>query len=265
MQEGALPEARAALNESVSFSDQNPTRHDPAPFVGSASCAECHREKFQERRGSRHARTFHRAADLGDLTLPPRSLPDPGRVTVAHTLRKAGDRLEQVTQTPEKVFQAVADYAFGSGDRGLTLVGHEASGQKLELRSSIYGDGKQSIWDVTSGHPQHPTNARDFLGMPLNEDTVGRCLLCHVTNPRAVLENSGPEAADHAIGCEKCHGPGGNHLLAVAGEFPDLAIARPSLTSGSQRGSDLRTVPQPSWRVRFSRRIRRRFDFKAPP
>ena len=46
--------------------------------------------------------------------------------------------------------------------------------------------------------------------------------------------DAGPEAADRAIGCEKCHGPGGNHLLAVAARFPDLAIARPSLASGAR-------------------------------
>ena len=57
----------------------------------------------------------------------------------------------------------------------------------------------------------------------------------------AVLSESGPEAADRAIGCEKCHGPGGNHLLAVnapdAKDDPsiflrDMAIARPSTTYG---------------------------------
>ena len=70
--------------------------------------------------------------------------------------------------------------------------------------------------------------------MPLTEDAVRRCLSCHVTNPQALLGNSGPEAADHSIGCEKCHGPGGNHLLAIAAKFPDLAIARPNLASGAR-------------------------------
>ena len=76
--------------------------------------------------------------------------------------------------------------------------------------------------------PRIPRRPADYLGMPLTEDAVRRCFSCHVTNPQAVLETSGPEAADHAIGCEKCHGPGGNHVLAVAAKFPDLAIARPA-------------------------------------
>ncbi len=43
-----------------------------------------------------------------------------------------------------------------------------------------------------------------------------------------------PEAADHGIGCERCHGPGGAHLQAVESQFPDLAIARPRLAPADQ-------------------------------
>ncbi len=75
--------------------------------------------------------------------------------------------------------------------------------------------------------PQPSTSAS-----ALTADAVRRCVLCHVTDPRATLEQTGPTASDHGIGCERCHGPGGNHVLAVATGFPDLAIARPSLVSG---------------------------------
>ena len=92
----------------------------------------------------------------------------------------------------------------------------------------------RAVWDVTSGHNPHPPMDQGFLGLTLTEDAVQRCFSCHVTNPQAVLSATGPEAADHAIGCEKCHGPGGNHLLAVNARFPDLAIARPSLASGAR-------------------------------
>jgi hypothetical protein len=34
----------------------------------------------------------------------------------------------------------------------------------------------------------------------------------------------GPEAADSGIGCERCHGPGGNHQKAIAADFSDRAI-----------------------------------------
>ena len=157
------------------------------------------------------------------------------------------------------------DYAFGSGDRGKTLVGREASGPAFELRLSVYHEGKQSVWDVTSGQPEHPAVALGFLGMPLTDDAARACLGCHVTNPESLLGTPGPEAADPAIGCEKCHGPGGNHLLAAAARFPDLAIARPSLASGSERGEDLRPVPQPPRQGRLAGRSHRRSASRGRP
>ena len=50
-----------------------------------------------------------------------------------------------------------------------------------------------------------------------------------MTRPRDFRDPSddgrpGPEAADHGIGCERCHGPGQNHLDAIAASFPDHAI-----------------------------------------
>jgi len=83
--------------------------------------------------------------------------------------------------------------------------------------------------------------------MTLHTDAVRRCLVCHATHPHAVLTNSGPESTDRAIGCELCHGPGGNHLKAIASlrkdkwtkdahlpKDADPGIARPALASGSE-------------------------------
>ena len=85
-----MAEALAALKEAGSYADDNPTLPDPAPFVGAASCAECHAEKFQAQQGSRHARTFLRVSQIHDLALPPPSFPDPADAKVTHTLRQTG-------------------------------------------------------------------------------------------------------------------------------------------------------------------------------
>jgi hypothetical protein len=53
-------------------------------------------------------------------------------------------------------------------------------------------------------------------------------LFCHVTNPREFRDpdkdGPGPEAADSGIGCERCHGPGANHILAAEADLADRAI-----------------------------------------
>ena len=234
LQERTIPDAHAAWKQAGSFRDDNPLMPEPAQFTGSLACAECHRANFQPQQGSRHARTFFRASELGKLDLPAGTFFEPGQPKVSHMLRRTdGSRLEQETHAGAQVFHAVIEYAFGSADRGLTLVGRDDHGQERELRLSHYRAAPHSLWDVTSGHPVHPSDLAENLGQPLTADAVRGCFLCHVTNRWAVLEGDGPGASDHGIGCEKCHGPGGNHLLAVAAKFPDLAIARPSMASGA--------------------------------
>jgi hypothetical protein len=45
----------------------------------------------------------------------------------------------------------------------------------------------------------------------------------------------GPEARDHGIGCERCHGPGLNHVKAVESGFAEAAIALTSRTPSEAR------------------------------
>ena len=49
--------------------------------------------------------------------------------------------------------------------------------------------------------------------------------------PARGTDRIGPETADRAIGCERCHGPGANHLAAVAAGFSDPAIVNPASAS----------------------------------
>jgi tetratricopeptide (TPR) repeat protein len=235
IQAGDWVEARAAWEKGSPFRDENPLALEPAPLTGSGRCVECHATIARAQRGSRHARTFFPAAELDRLDLPASSLADRCEPTVTHTLRRVEGRgLHQETRVAGKFLRAVVAYAFGSGDRGLTLVGRDEAGRARELRLSYYPHAAGSAWDVTAGQSPRPDQLEEYLGRPLTEDSVRRCLLCHVTDPRAAREMSGPGASDRGIGCERCHGPGGNHLLAIQAGFPDPSIARPGLAQGSR-------------------------------
>jgi tetratricopeptide (TPR) repeat protein len=235
LQEGDWDEARSTLAKGASFREENPQLPDPSPFVGSSRCAECHPAEFKSQQGSRHARTFYRDSELGGLDLPSTAVPDRSDPEVMHTLSRTGDgHMRQETRVDGHVYDAVVQYAFGSGDRGLTPIGRDAKGKPYELRLSEYRDGRGMSWDVTAGHPRNPPLGQEFLGQPIDEDGIRRCLVCHVTDTKAILDRSGAGSSDHGIGCEKCHGPGGNHLRAAEGKFieTDPAIGRPALVSG---------------------------------
>jgi tetratricopeptide (TPR) repeat protein len=232
----SIPTEPAILALARAYRESHPMAPEPAPFVGEAQCARCHPGICRDQYGSRHARTYSGKEQLPPLPFPPGPIPDPGNARVSHGFER-GDGLEMRTEVGGQVYRTIVDYAFGSGDRGLTLVGHNQEGQSLECRLSYYSGGMG--WDLTTGQsarPDQPTSL--YQGKPLAIDDLRHCMNCHNTDPHAVLTGTGPAASDRAIGCERCHGPGGHHLkVALSGDIAsnhdaDLAIARPSLASG---------------------------------
>ena len=113
------------------------------------------------------------------------------------------------------------------------MVARDPGGMARVCRVSSYRGG--TLWDLTS-HAQDPQpgDPGGPLGRPMSRGAAERCVGCHVTSLRAARDRTVPEAADRGIGCERCHGPGGNHLVAMKLKFPEPAIARPSRASSDQ-------------------------------
>ena len=208
---------------------------EPSPFVGSSQCASCHEEIHRAQQASRHAHTFRAGADLARMPIPDGVVPDPGDPKgVDHRARRQGDLVEWESRAGGKSATATVRYAFGSGDRGITPIAVDGAGRVLEIRLSRYGD--LGGWDVTTGHPMKPGSptAEGALGLPLGADELRNCLACHTTDFRASRDRDGPTGKEAGLGCERCHGPGGNHLAAVALGLPDPAIARPKKATAEQ-------------------------------
>lgn len=224
--------AAAALADSGRFGPDHPEAFEPAPYVGAARCAECHAEIHQSQQNSHHARTFLRAEELPESELPRGPVADPHLAGVAHALERRGAEVEAIATTGGKTLRALVRYVLGSGNHARTLVGVDREdGATRELRLSHFS--RASSWDLTTGHVPHPEDPHGALGMRQSEDSLRACLNCHTTNFRATLDRTGPESLDRGIGCERCHGPGGNHVAAVTSGFPDPAIGRPRLASHS--------------------------------
>lgn len=219
-----LDAAVSALQQANGYGDLGPTAHEPAPYAGAASCAKCHASILRSQQTSRHARTIRRAEGALDFPVPDAPIVDPGDPTTTHTIHRDGDVLRWESRSKGRVVAAVVDYLFGSGDRGVTPVGHDDAGHPVELRLSHYKelDG----WDITTGQPKHPEHSGPSVGEPLRPDSVRHCLACHTTNWRASRDPKQPVSADHGIGCERCHGPAGLHARAMEIGFPEPAIAR---------------------------------------
>lgn len=230
LQQGQFAEAAAALARSGDFATSDPLRREPAPFVGASTCAPCHPSQFGSQQSSRHAQTLTRPDAIARLPWPEQPISDRDNPEVTHRFRHAGDRIEAETRVAGTVFHAVVGYALGSNHQGQSFLARDAGGRTFELRASRYPAAP--VWDRTMEHPVAPPDASGYLGRPVSAESVRKCFHCHATDFRAVLEPEGrPQAGDHGIGCERCHGPGGHHAAAVAAHFPEPAIARPRLAS----------------------------------
>jgi tetratricopeptide (TPR) repeat protein len=222
----------ALWQRSLSYRESRPLVPEPAVYVGAAKCSECHAPNFDSQQHSRHNRTFFRVGQMAELPFPKQPVADPDDPAVTHSYLRRDGHIEHETRVHGQIARTILDYAFGSGDRGLTPVGHDEHDKFFQSRLSFYGS--EQGWKVTFGQAGPPGSDDLCRGAPLTRDGVRLCIFCHQTNPTAVLSGKGPEADDLAIGCEKCHGPGGNHLLALeASRKPDdLAIARPTMARG---------------------------------
>ena len=178
-----------------------------------------------------HARTFHRGAEL--LALPfPSVLCRPGRPEGDPYLRaREGSRSGRDEDRRPQVFKIVVDYAFGI--RGpLCDDGRPGWRRRLPRRCGCrtFTMPKESGWSRTVGNEPSIEQAENVRGQSIDvRDGVVRCVYCHVTRspgfprPAARVRNRS-RGGRRRIGCERCHGPGGNHIAASKAGFTDSAI-----------------------------------------
>ena len=222
LQRGDRATALAAWQRATSAGTLDFT--EPSPFVGSARCAECHSEINDEQQSSRHARTFHYAEQVASLKLPAQTYTEHANQRVVATVTPAATPATLSIAGGSKAMRAVMTYVLGSGRHAFTPIGRDEAGVPRELRLTYYS--AISSWDRTPGHKAEPAERDMYLGERQTDDSLRRCLNCHTTNFRAAVTRTGPEAVDRGIGCERCHGPGGNHLEAVEISFLDFAIGK---------------------------------------
>jgi len=230
LQDGQIERAASTPPEAKSYRASIPFEHEPCPYVGAARCEQCHSEISDTHARSRHARSFHRGAELLSLTLPERPLADPDDPTVTHTFVREQDRIVEKTRTSDKVFKIMVNYAFGVNGRYVSMVGRDGQGTYRVARMSHFHNAEGEGWTPTFGNEPSIELSERIRGESIDvRDGVVRCVYCHVTRSGNFrdppLESGiGPEAADAGIGCERCHGPASNHIAAVKAGFTDAAI-----------------------------------------
>ena len=182
-------------------------------YVGDAACARCHPEiarAYREHPMGRSLDLARRAAIPGGGSASFRAQ------GLEYAVERRGDRVfhkEIRRDTGGRVVsqvEAEARYALGSGEQATAFLLQRGDGFLFESPITWY-PGKQR-WDLSPGYEK---------GNPHFERPIKpACLFCHSNRFDHVegTENRyrEPNFRGHAIGCERCHGPGELHVRSPA-------------------------------------------------
>lgn len=208
-------------------------------YVGSAACRECHHEIWDRYQTHPMAQSLGRVGDVHEVE-------DYSRVTHfdrggrEYYIERAADAVwhheRQADNAGETIYdQAVAvQYAIGSGKRGRSYVIDRGG---LLFLSPISWYSEMPRWDLAPGYPEQGH-------LRFERRVVDRCISCHAgrvaPDPGWADHFQQPAIVEAAIGCERCHGPAGEH---VAGRRREPAanwidpIVNPSRLSPQRRES----------------------------
>jgi hypothetical protein len=193
-------------------------------YIGDAACARCHAEIADTFRRHPMGRSLHAIAaplDQPDSTTTFEA--NSSRYTVerrgGHVVHRES-RLDHEGHLLAQVEGAVT-YAVGSGERGISyLIEHDA---RL-FQSPITWYRQNNRWDISPGY--------DVGDLHFDRPIVPECLFCHSNRVEPIAHTMNqykpPIFRGHAIGCERCHGPGElheRHPESVDGR--DLTIVNP--------------------------------------
>ena len=217
-------------NRSMDFLSGDPER--TRAFVGAKACAECHPGEYAHYVGSGHAHTLRLAATTDRAHwLDRKKISDPEYrgVLWSYALQKDQLIVERSHGTNPEVEHQVLDYAFGSDHHNMTFISlldrdpHHPTSR--EHRLSYFGmlDAMQVTPGQAQPSPEPGTNDRGHNLGPV--DTL-HCFDCHTT----LTSSRGNSVFDPAtlvpnVSCERCHGPGRDHIAAARRGEVDLRMS----------------------------------------
>ena len=208
-------------------------------YVDTSACAGCHRQIWDSYRQTAMGRSWSRirldvSADFNKNNTYYHPASD--RYYKMYTSGgKYYQRRHQLDRNGKviNVVENEIDYVVGSGNHSLNFVRRTSDGRLLELPVAWYSE-KGGYWAMNPGfdNPHH----FDFRRQLSYE-----CVFCHTGYPD--LEPGGGGGGDEplfpgripeGIDCQRCHGPGRNHIQAAAGGNRDsirAAIVNPKRLS----------------------------------
>jgi Flp pilus assembly protein TadD len=181
-----------------------------ADYVGSETCAKCHgaiAESYRRHPMSNSTQDHDewrpdRSGVIGQFTLDATFVSERTPTGVVHR-----ERFEAASGSVLAERVVPMHYVLGSGTHGCSFVS-DRDGLLFMSPVSWYANGDR--WDISPGN--RPQSQSRF-----ERRVIGQCLFCHagraIPAARETPNNyRQPVVQELAIGCERCHGPGREHV-----------------------------------------------------
>lgn len=177
-------------------------------YAGTESCAGCHKDIYQQHLATAHHLT---SAPASRTAIKGSFEPGHNQFHFANGLlmemEAAQDSLYQVAYLDgRELKRRRIDLVVGSGTKGQSFINRK--GDRLFQLPITYFTA-EAQWTNSPGYPDRPAFDRPI---------TSRCMECHTTYAAVISpEGKEPESFDrnkiiYGISCEKCHGPGAEHV-----------------------------------------------------
>jgi hypothetical protein len=184
-------------------------------YVGPQGCAPCHAAIYERQTSSRMASALHTVADYQRrFGLLPEGTVYDATHHVQYQIVRRGDGLVMRVEGASQDAELPMTYALGAGGHGVSFVEETATSFR-ELRVAFYADSGD--WDFTPGQEKIGTLSSfdQLLGVSTGKRLTKTCLGCHSTLLVARNGFVDPGRSQFGVTCERCHGPGREHVEAA--------------------------------------------------
>jgi tetratricopeptide (TPR) repeat protein len=235
-------------------------RPGPSEYVDARVCANCHRQIADDYAKTGMGRSFYPPAPSN--TLESYATEGAGATQdIYHALSdthfsmllRDGRYYQRRWQIgfdgkEANVEETSIDYVLGSGNHARSYLHRTPRGTLIELPLGWYSENKPAEmgaagaghWGMSPGSDSDHPRTRRFVSY--------KCMFCHNAVPRIPAGNEAPGsdpvfAGDlpQGIDCQRCHGPGGNHVRTVQSRGSTAADVRASIVNPSRLSPKLRT------------------------
>jgi Flp pilus assembly protein TadD len=209
---------------------------DPKHYVGSETCALCHKDIAATQAKTAMAMTWQgMVTSLLPATYHAQiaEQPDPALVTQVGRLN---DRFEYSVAMPERpkvtlpieVIMGGKRHVLGFLSRIQQLDGIPLQRPALIQTRYAWSDADNKLVLAPGCSPERPRSYQTAFGITLSPGYEARCLECH---GRPATLGAGTQGG---VRCETCHGPGSQHLQAVGKGIPGQGIVNPRRLSSDE-------------------------------